>query len=1229
MNVGDEPQSVALSPLDTVFGGYAYVANAAENTVSVIQMNSSGNAVGAGPILEITTGAEPWNVVVSPDGKRVYVANSVQDTITIINNPVPPALPTIIGNVPLNRGACNSDNPDRHFQPRGLAVTPNNSHLYVTRFLSFVKSGGQQANDGGKEGLVCRLTINTSATTLGASVTLSASIKLQPTVTGFPHPTIVTQTTTAYPNQMQSIVIRGTRAFLPNIAASPSGPLKFNVDTEAYVNVIGSITATTPTDLGALNLHLGARDPEPGKTKLFFANPWAMAFTNQSGTGNAYVVSAASDLLVKLNVDASHNITFTGDISTTRYIDLNDPNNPTTSGRGAGLGLTNGAGKNPLGIIIFKVNNLGNDKAYVMNYVSRNVSVVDLSTDTVSGAINFAPLPPASSKEEQLLVGAEIFFSSRGNFTTTTGVAVAPGTSLVNRLSSEGWQACSSCHFNGWTDGEVWAFGAGPRKSVPLNATWSPHNPNDQRILNYSAIFDEVQDFELNIRNVSGPGGTPPVLNQGLIISDTGTADAPPAVINAFSKANAGRPQLAVLLPGSTTRWPALDAMTEWVRFAIRTPNGALTTSELNHAPQIRAGHVISPNTPGGNVGQGGIDVTSAALGRNLFFQAGCASCHGGTKWTLSSKDFTSPPSTANVFTEAGANLFPGTNPLTTTQFYSSTTNPLRNVGSFNLNVTTTTQIPGQPLIGGVEKATNGQDALGRDYNGDGNGNGYNTPSLLGIWNLPPYYHNGACETLACVVQHVAHRTASGRPDVLTNATERARLVDFLKTLDANTNFPTTLTINPGTPFAANSHDIFLDPPTVYTGTPLIVGANVQLFGTKTDLANIIADLGITNTFVVKISVLFSGSGLSGIISQTFPIKASDFNHNFGFATYSMTVNVPNNIGQGSVTVVVDPNATFPGSISNAGLSFATSLFPVRPRPSDRTPPTVHAAFISDDTVFNDADAIATTTNVKVKIVASDPISVVNGFTTTTGVQSYCIVHYYYSRAQRRWIPTTCGTANNSFTPLPAPTSGNNISGTFIVTTTIGSAPGTAYAFVHVKDGAGNISRFPAFDVISYIPSGNIDIERNDARLFRILMPPGQALTMTMPIIFGDVDATLFDGVLPTAARIQVSANVGTITETIVITSSNTQVGNKLFQVEVRAFVNSRFRILVSQAACPACRIIEVDAADSTGSEPTPLSITAPTREGDVAEPMVAGPPAAQSAIGDIAVQVFLPLVVR
>jgi hypothetical protein len=83
------------------------------------------------------------------------VANSGQDTITVIRGD------KIIGHVDLRNSLCNDPDRQRHFQPRGLAVTQDNSKLYVTRFFSFVKTGGVQANDNGREGVVCRLDINT------------------------------------------------------------------------------------------------------------------------------------------------------------------------------------------------------------------------------------------------------------------------------------------------------------------------------------------------------------------------------------------------------------------------------------------------------------------------------------------------------------------------------------------------------------------------------------------------------------------------------------------------------------------------------------------------------------------------------------------------------------------------------------------------------------------------------------------------------------------------------------------------------------------------------------------------------------------------------------------------------------------------------------------------------------------------------------------------------------
>src|SRR5262249_20306293 len=153
-----------------------------------------------------TTGAEPWNIVCSPDGRRVFVANSGQDTITVIDA----TNRTIIGHVDLRNSIANDPDRTRHFQPRGLSVTSDNTKLYVTRFLSFTKVGGRQGDDTGKEGLVAVLDINTAASVIGGYV-VGRTVALAPQITGFKFPNLTNPPapdTLAFPNQLQSIIIR-------------------------------------------------------------------------------------------------------------------------------------------------------------------------------------------------------------------------------------------------------------------------------------------------------------------------------------------------------------------------------------------------------------------------------------------------------------------------------------------------------------------------------------------------------------------------------------------------------------------------------------------------------------------------------------------------------------------------------------------------------------------------------------------------------------------------------------------------------------------------------------------------------------------------------------------------------------------------------------------------------------------------------------------------------------
>ena len=152
----------------------------------------------------------------------------------------------------------------------------------------------------------------------------------------------------------------------------------------------------------------------------------------------------------------------------------------------------------------------------------------------------------------------------------------------------------------------------------------------------------------------------------------------------------------------------------------------------------------------------------------------------------MSVKNFPAPPLDGQIFCETVNAAVPS--PPGHCNFLHVVGNPnngqylnefLRNVGSFNLGVAGGTNPLGNN-IGAVEKSAAvivagalapQQDALGIDYNGDGAGNGFGVSSLLGIHAVPPYGHNGACETLSCVVGDVKHRTAnfSMLPDRLGN----------------------------------------------------------------------------------------------------------------------------------------------------------------------------------------------------------------------------------------------------------------------------------------------------------------------------------------------------------------------------------------------------------------------------------------------------------------------------
>lgn len=666
--VGLEPASVAFMP----DGSKAYVANTVSGTVSMIRTNLANGAV-ARPV-SIAVGTEPAAVVLTPNGRKLYVANSRSASISVIDT----ATDQVI------RIVRTLD------EPRGLAVTNNGDAsdsdeiLYVTEFLAKTTPGKIDGQDDAKSGRIAAFsTANEAAAGIGTLVPLAdtgfraagdALARIAPGAN-------FTFVTGAYPNQLANIAIKGNFVYAPSTGASPNGPVRFNVNTQSLLSVLDRATLL---DAGrTINLHKSV-DEQTNPAKLFVTQPWAIGFKQFENVG--YVVSAASNHLVKVAVDAS----------TGAPVVQRDPSDNTRV-------LQIKVGKNPRGIVI----NRSDTRAYVHNHISRSVSVIDLTAvpEQVTATLPSARLPTPGTLEDKIHIGRELYNTSIGEFDP----AQPGGAPIVGRMSNNGWGSCATCHTPaGLSDNVVWIFGPGPRRTIPQHTDFDQTvaNRSLMRILNWSAERDEQEDFELNIRNVSG--------GQGLIVlADGVTPD--PDVANFAPQANGGRNQLKVRGVG------AWDAIKAFQQFGIRAPKSPLGAS----APDV-------------------------VTGRALFAAANCQSCHGGPQWTSGLMRFTPPPG-------------PGVT-ITAGQVVSE----LRQVGSFDPTFFNEVRQNAAAPLGAL---------------------GCVPASLLSLHAFNDvFFHNGRARSLVEVMDNVTHRSAgTGGVDTLSNATDRARVIDFLRSIDAST----------------------------------------------------------------------------------------------------------------------------------------------------------------------------------------------------------------------------------------------------------------------------------------------------------------------------------------------------------------------------------------------------------------------------------------------------------
>jgi YVTN family beta-propeller protein len=231
-------------------------------------------------------------------------------------------------------------------------------------------------------------------------------------------------------------------------------------------------------------------------------------------------------------------------------------------------------------------------RLYVNNFMDRTIGVYDLSTLVTQGIAEVPQLAswiaaPTEKLTAQVLLGKQLFYDARDT-----------------RLARDAYISCASCHNDGGHDGRTWdltGFGEGLRNTSSLRG-----RAGAQGFLHWSNNFDEVQDFEGQIRSLAG--------GSGLMTN---------AQFNAGTRAQPlGDPKAGVSAD--------LDALAAYVAsldaFApspLRNPDGALTAA--------------------------------GAAGKSVFQAKGCASCHGGSAFTTSAAD--NPADIGTIDADSGNRL--------------------------------------------------------------------------------------------------------------------------------------------------------------------------------------------------------------------------------------------------------------------------------------------------------------------------------------------------------------------------------------------------------------------------------------------------------------------------------------------------------------------------------------------------------------------------------------------
>ena len=385
-------------------------------------------------------------------------------------------------------------------------------------------------------------------------------------------------------------------------------------------------------------------------------------------------------------------------------------------------------------------------RAYTNNEINTSVTAIDLVDKKVlERDIDSSTPPEPGSQAHRNIVGKLVFFTALG----TPDVLDTDGDGQFDieirdlvpldfrgKASDNAWSSCASCHDDGRTDNVVWSFETGPRKSKDLSGTFAKIDDpeSDQGILNWSNVRGSNTDFNANSIGIQGGIG---------FATDVNGVDRTAEIFNHGP------------VKGISD---ALDALQEWVANAIRPlnfPDGDLQLVERG----------------------------------SKVFEDGCASCHGGDKWTKSRTSPVYDNDPTYPENPIGENFFVPVEPIdprvvdAAPQIIAVQD---EKAGKLTLMDDVGTFDPQNPieLRGGAAVA--GQSTAGFPALG---GVGFGPPSLFNVAYHAPFLHNGSAPTLEDLF--AVHRLPQiqDNPTIQQwlNTSDRDALEAFLTTIDEDT----------------------------------------------------------------------------------------------------------------------------------------------------------------------------------------------------------------------------------------------------------------------------------------------------------------------------------------------------------------------------------------------------------------------------------------------------------